>query len=258
MNVLPAVVMAGVGAGYASGTPDVVSNIDLEVAAGEWVAIVGPSGGGKTTLIRLMAGLLAPRRGRVEYPLLDGRGRRTPGAIGCIPQNLGLVRNQSVRQNVLLGAVSRLNFWGIVTGRYPTAEVLQAEQVLAQVGLAGRGGDRIESLSGGERRRVAIARSLLQRPRVLLADELLAEIDHHTADSILELLEGLRLETGLTVVLVDHHIEMAHRTADRVMVVAGGRVVGQFDPRKSSADHILEHFHASSTPPATGTTRAAS
>jgi phosphonate transport system ATP-binding protein len=238
----PALVLRDVTAGYTRSRP-IVRNLDLCVPEGDCWAILGPSGCGKTTLLRIVLGLLEPESGEVERPCMAVPGHRS-GEIGYIPQNLGLVRHLTVRENVLLGALSRLPWWRSFAGRFPACELLEAEDALEAVGLGGRGGEYVHALSGGERRRVAIARAIVQRPRLLLADEFLAELDGHTAAEIMELLQRLRRTYGLTIIFVDHDVEKACSMADRVVVMVGGEKVGELDPAESSSGQIRALFRA--------------
>jgi phosphonate transport system ATP-binding protein len=240
----PALVLHGVSAGY-GGDRAIVHDVDLAIPEGGCWAILGPSGCGKTTLLRVVLGMLRPVRGHIERPTLRQRGRvcRT-GEIGYIPQNLGLVRHLSARDNVLLGALSRIAWWRSVSGRFPAAELAAADAALAAVGLGGRGTEKVQTLSGGERRRVAIARAIVQRPRILLADEFLAELDAHTSQEIVELLQALRRSHNLTIIFVDHDVEAACRIADRVVVLCRGRKVAELDPAATTTASIRELFRA--------------
>ncbi len=234
-----ALVMRDVSAGYERRRP-VVHSMDLDVARGSCCALVGPSGCGKTTLLRVILGSLTPQQGLVDRPCLAGLNGGRKCAIGYIPQNLGLVRNLTVRDNVLLGALGRTRFWRSMLGRFSAADRRRADEALGAVGLNGRGGERIERLSGGERRRVVIARALLQNPRLLLADEFLAEVDRAAADEIVEILQDVRRRTGMTIVFVDHDLETACRIADRVVVMAEGSKVGEFAGSEGSAARVHE------------------
>lgn len=208
---------------------------------------MGPSGGGKTTLLRVIAGLLPATRGTVRRPVLEGGegGPRAPEhRVGYIPQFLGLVRNRTAVENVLLGALGRLGPWRSLAGRFPPGERAAAWEALRRVGMGERGDERVETLSGGERRRVAIARALLQRPRLLLADEFLAEVDRVTAQGIARLLQDLRRDTGMTVIFVDHDLDAACRIADRVLVLARGRVVDELDAATATASRLGDLFRA--------------
>lgn len=214
----PALVVHGLSAGYQRGRP-VLHEVSFAVPKGEWWAVVGPSGCGKTTLLRSILGVVKPMQGGVELPLAGG----ARDALGYVPQQLGLVRNLSVRENVLLGGLARLGTWRSLWGRFTAQEVAAADTALAEVGLAGRGNDRVTELSGGERRRVAIARAIIQRPQVLIADEFLAELDPITSAAIVTVLQRLRESTGMTILCVEHDLHAAAAAADRVIVMASGR-----------------------------------
>jgi phosphonate transport system ATP-binding protein len=214
----PALVVDGLSAGYQRGRP-VLHDVSFAVPKGEWWAVVGPSGCGKTTLLRTILGVVKPMTGRVALPLRSA----SRDALGYVPQQLGLVRNLSVRENVLLGGLARLGIWRSLLARFTATEVAAADVALAEVGLAGRGDDRVTELSGGERRRVAIARAIIQRPQVLIADEFLAELDPITSAAIVTVLQRLRESTGMTILCVEHDLHAAAAAADRVIVMAGGR-----------------------------------
>lgn len=235
-----ALVLRDVDACYGHG--QILEDFDLRVPCGACWAVVGPSGAGKTTLLRVILGTLVPCHGTVMRPALETESGSRRGSVGYIPQNLGLVRNRTALQNVLLGALNRLPWWRTLTGRFPTREARQAEEALCWVGLRGRGGERIERLSGGERRRVAVARALLQRPDVLLADEFLAEVDRVTSREIIDLLERLRESTGMTLLFVDHDIENACRIADRVVVLSGGSKIRELEASRVDPSRVRELF----------------
>jgi len=234
--------MRGVTAAYGSQAP-VLTDLDLSVPHDACFAVVGPSGCGKTTLLRLILGQLAPTTGSVECASARGTAM-SRGCVGYIPQALGLVRNLSVRQNVLLGTLGRLPWWRTISGTFPAADLAEADEVLDAVGLGGRGEARVDQISGGQRRRVAIARALMQRPCLLLADEFLAELDPATADDIVNLLHDIRRTRPMTIVFVDHDIETACRVADRVIALAGGRKAAELDPCEATAARLREVFAA--------------
>lgn len=223
-----ALVLRDISAGYGRGR-EILEGLSLTVPRGACWAVVGPSGAGKTTLLRVILGSLTPRRGTVRRPALENGAGAREGAVGYIPQNLGLVRNRTARQNVLLGALRRLPWWRTLAGRFPPGEVRDADEALARVGLEDRGDERVGELSGGERRRVAIARALLQRPSILLADEFLAEVDRVTSREIVALLRRLQERTGMTLLFVDHDVENACGIAERIVVLAGGRKVREME-----------------------------
>ncbi|SDB71897.1 phosphonate ABC transporter ATP-binding protein [Belnapia rosea] len=202
------------GLGLSLGGRMVLRDISLDVAPGEVVSLEGPSGAGKTSLLRAAAGLL-PHAGQV---LADG------GRPALVFQQHALAGRLTARGNVLVGALGRLGFWRPALGVWPAAEVAAAESCLARVGLAGLGGRRAAHLSGGQRQRVAIARALLQRAPVLLADEPVASLDPANAEAILTLLRGLAREGGLAILVSLHQPELARRFADRRLRIAEGQL----------------------------------
>ena len=198
----------------------IVDRIDLSIAPGEFVAILGPSGSGKSTLLALMAGLDRPSEGRV---VLDGRPiqdlseddlallRRR--SIGFVFQSFQLLSNLTARENILLP----LELAGVTQPR-PRADAL-----LAAVGLSERGHHYPSQLSGGEQQRVALARAFGPRPPILLADEPTGNLDRVTGQVVLETMDSLRRDTGTTLVMVTHDAEVAAR-ADRRVHLRDGRI----------------------------------
>ncbi len=189
----------------------VLRDVSLEVAPGEVVALAGLSGAGKTTLLRAIAGLL-PSTGTV---LAGGRP-------ALVFQQHALASRLTARQNVLVGALARIGFWRAALRLWPRAEIAAADEVLAQVGLAGLAARRADRLSGGQRQRVAIARALLQRAPVLLADEPVASLDPATAEGVLALLRDLARDQRLPVLVSLHQPDLAARFADRTLHLEDG------------------------------------
>ena len=200
----------------------VLDAVDLAVEAGESLAIVGPSGAGKSTALNLMGGLDAPSAGSV---LFDGRDLASLGEaercalrnqrVGFVFQDHHLLPQCTVAENVLLPTLP--------AGRAGDASAAaRAEELLARVGLGGRGRDWPSRLSGGERQRVAVVRALINRPALLLADEPTGALDQRSASALGDLLTELNREQGATLVLVTHQLELARR-CQRVVELRDGR-----------------------------------
>jgi sulfonate transport system ATP-binding protein len=189
------------------GSRNVLTGLHVSVQPGEFLAIVGHSGGGKSTLLRLLAGLDPPTEGRV---LVGGVPPVPGGPVRMMFQEPRLLPWKSVRANVGLGL-----------GRGWHAA---ADQMLRQVGLADRAGDWPATLSGGQRQRVALARALASGPRLLLLDEPLGSLDALTRLTMQELIEDLWRRRRFTAVLVTHDAEEAVALADRVLILEEGRV----------------------------------
>ncbi len=205
-------------------------NVSMSVKRGSNYAIVGKSGSGKSTLLRVINGMMSSSSGAVSVDYIhpnprDKTFRKKMAKIGYIPQNLGLVRNTSVLDNVLIGALPRMGAVRSFLHAFPQEEIDHAKHVLEIVGLDGKESRRTHMLSGGERRRVAIARALVQKPILLLADEIVSELDTATAHGIMETILETQKKFGLTAIMVHHDIDLALKYADRVAVISEGRKV---------------------------------
>ncbi len=230
------------------GETTAVSDVDLEVCAGEAVALVGPSGAGKTSLLRLLNGTLRPVKGRTFFrgrdfsSLSSGELRRARSRIGAVPQDLALVPELRVLQNVATGRVGQQGLAGTLRDLFhPSREDLRAiHALLERVGIAEKMYQRIASLSGGQKQRVALARALWQEPDALLADEPVSSVDPARARASLELLGEIGRERGLTLVTSLHQRELAREFFPRLVGMRDGRIV--FD--RASTDVTEAEFAA--------------
>ena len=204
------------------GTVAALRGVDLMISDGEWLAIQGPTGHGKSTLLQLLGGLDRPTAGTVDFDGQDlgsmresqvTRVRAT--SIGFIFQTFNLVPTLSAQENVEAALVP--------AGLRAADRRERAAEALAEVGLGDRMRHLPAELSGGQQQRVAIARALVKKPKVLLADEPTGNLDEGTRDEIIALLEKLWRELGLTSVLVTHDSSIARR-AQRVGVMQDGKL----------------------------------
>jgi putative ABC transport system ATP-binding protein len=220
--------LTGVTKNYRKG-PAVVEalrGVDLVVPGGEWLAIQGPTGHGKTTLLQLLGGLDRPSSGAVSLAGQDlaalpesKLSRVRARSIGFVFQTFNLIPTLTAQENVEVALVP--------LGTRGAARRSRAAQALAGVGLADRARHLPSELSGGQQQRVAIARALVKEPMVLLADEPTGNLDEGTRDEIIGLLAGLWAERGLTLVMVTHDSSVAAR-AQRTGVMRSGRLtIGQ-------------------------------
>ena len=211
----------GLTIGYSKKNP-LVEIPRLEISSGEIIAITGPSGVGKTTLIRTISGLVRPLKGRVSLFGQPFGVRPQRGSLGYIPQRLGLVRHASVLHNVMLGArAGNSNPYSIFPNRKIRDLCLDS---ISRMGLSEKIYEPVRRLSGGQQRRVAIARTLSQSPKIILADEFLSELDEKTLEMVkTEVVEFVRKESS-TLIVVEHDVSRAKSIADRMLVIDDGRV----------------------------------
>jgi ABC-type Mn2+/Zn2+ transport system ATPase subunit len=185
-----------------------VNNVIARVLPGEIIAVLGPSGIGKTTLIRTIAGLVEPLQGEVTLHT------NKKGGLGYIPQRLGLVRHASVRHNVNLGAKASIGFSKTMFEERRN----RVEEAVKALGIEDKLKEPVRRLSGGQLRRVATARALAQRPQLLLADEFLSELDHKNVEVVIEAVQQL-LKDGTSIIMVEHHIENVQLFATRIWII---------------------------------------
>jgi len=211
--------------------PDVtaLAEVSFSVAPGEFVAVLGPSGAGKTTLFRCLTGLTRPDRGTVT---IDGQevtrggralqqGRR---AVALIFQQFNLIRRLSALENVLVGRLAHVPTWRVLARCFSRADQQLALDCLDTVGLRDRAGVRADQLSGGQQQRVAIARALAQHAKIILADEPVASLDPESSATVLESLRSAA-GRGVAVVASLHQVHLARTYADRILALRAGHVV---------------------------------
>ncbi len=208
-----------------------LNDVSLEIKKGEFVAIIGSSGAGKSTFIRSINQLVTPSSGTILINGVDttnSRGgdlRRLRLDVAMIFQQFNLIRRLSVLRNVLMGRLGYkhglASFYPIFTGK----DVDLALNCLQRLGIAEKAYVRADRLSGGQQQRVAIARALAQNPSVMLADEPVASLDPETSLVVLDILKRINLEDKITTIVNLHQLDMAKEYADRVIGFKGGQVV---------------------------------
>jgi ABC-type multidrug transport system ATPase subunit len=188
---------------------------NFHVNTGEVLAITGPSGIGKTSLLKTIAGLLKPISGTVQVCGVTIPQRPERGSIGYIPQKLGLVRHSSVWANVMLGSRA---------GNPRSTSREHAMNAIEAMGLGEKKNEPIKRLSGGQQRRVATARTLAQRPRLILADEFLSELDEETSERVVNSVLNYVRSNEAAMILVEHDVSRAREISDRLLVIDDGRL----------------------------------
>jgi phosphonate transport system ATP-binding protein len=238
-------------------------DLDLEIAEGEFVVIVGLSGAGKSTLIRAINGLVPLTSGRLEVngvqvPDLNRRELRNLRAdIGMIFQGFNLVDRTTVLRNVLMGRLHEAPLWRTLLARYTRSDIDIAARALARVEIIEKAWVRASDLSGGQRQRVGIARALAQEPSILLADEPVASLDPPTSHVVMRYLQQIGRDLGITVIVNLHFLDLATAYADRIIGLRDGELV--FDGPGSECDaQVFEDIYGRSlTADDTMTKRAA-
>ena len=217
------------------GARKALNGVSVEVAAGEMVALIGPSGSGQSTLLRSITGLqtidagkgvievfgqTVQKNGRTTSSIRDARRK-----LGMIFQQFNLVGRLSLFSNVMLGALGRIPGWKGALGLWPSADKRKAMEALHRVGVSDYAAQRANTLSGGQQQRGAIARALVQGAQAILADEPVASLDPVSARKVMEQLVELNKRDGLGVIVTRHQVDYAIRYCDRVVALKAGKVV---------------------------------
>lgn len=238
--------------------PLVIEHLDKEYVAGKPVlidinvtiqdigitAIIGPSGTGKSTLLRCINRLVEPTKGHIrimgnDITALSGKAlREARREIGMIFQEFNLVDRLSVMENALCGRLGYVSPWKAWLRKFPQEDIDAAFDLLDIVGLGDFATVRADNLSGGQRQRVGIARALMQKPQVLLADEPTASLDPKTSVEIMELLQQVVENRGVPVLINMHDVTLAKRFAGRMIGMSGGSIIFDGPPSELTDDHL--------------------
>ncbi|HPV24080.1 MAG TPA: phosphonate ABC transporter ATP-binding protein [Casimicrobium sp.] len=215
---------------YVPGKP-VLKDISLDIEGRGITAIIGPSGTGKSTLIRCVNRLIDPTAGEIWFegkdlaklpgqPLREARRR-----IGMVFQEYNLVERLTVMENVLSGRLGYMGAWAAWRRKFSDEDIQKAFSLLQRVGLADFANRRADELSGGQRQRVGIARAVMQSPGLLLADEPTSSLDPKTSVEIMEIMRDLAADNNIPVMINIHQVELGKRYAERIIGMSGGLVV---------------------------------
>ena len=215
---------------YPNGTVG-LDDVDLTIADGEFAAIIGRSGAGKSTLLRSVNRMHRITSGTLtvngtDVSSLSGKSlRRFRRGIGMVFQSFNLVTRTSVIQNVLAACVPDMPFWRVLLGAFRKADKIKALESLDKVGILDKAYMRADQLSGGQQQRVALARTLTQDPKIILADEPVAALDPVTAKQVMQDFVHINKDMGITILLNIHHVELALEYADRIIGIRAGKIV---------------------------------
>ena len=233
-----------------------LDNVSLEIQRGEMVALIGASGSGKSTLIRHICGLEIGEGGQgairvlgnamLESGRLALRARTMRRNVGVVFQQFNLVGRLSVLSNVLLGNLGRIPDWRGTLGLFTADEKRAARAALARVGIPEVAWQRASTLSGGQQQRAAIARTLVQRSDILLADEPIASLDPSSARRVMEILAAVNRDEQITCVVSLHQVEYARRYCPRTIALRDGRIVFDGPSSELTNQMLVELYGANS------------
>ena len=225
-----------------------LNNVSLEIKQGEFVAIIGLSGAGKSTLIRTINRMHDISEGTLTVDGIDVNSlkgkilRRFRRDIGMIFQSFNLVTRTTVINNVLTSNIPDLPFWRVLLGAYPKKNKLAALEALDKVGILDKAYTRVDQLSGGQQQRVALARTLAQNPKIILADEPVAALDPVTAKQVMNDFKRINREMNISVLINIHHVDLALDYAERVIGIRAGEIV--YDgPSKAVTQEVLDQIY---------------
>ena len=237
---------------YPNGTVG-LKDVTLTIQDGEFVAIIGRSGAGKSTLLRSVNRMHDITEGRltvegVNVSTLKGKDlRRFRRGIGMVFQSFNLVTRTTVIRNVLAACVPEMPFWRVLLGAFRKQDKLTALESLDKVGILDKAYIRADQLSGGQQQRVALARTLAQNPKNILADEPVAALDPVTAKQVMQDFVRINKDMGITILLNIHHVELAIEYADRIIGIRAGQIV--YDgPAKAVDQAVLDRIYGESAP----------
>lgn len=211
------------------GKSHALKGVNLSIKNGSSAIIVGTNGCGKSTLLKAINGLVKPQSGSVKVFGVDinsNQGAIVRKRIGYIPQQLGLLRNSTVLQNVLVGGLARMGSGAAMFGMYSQQEIDHALKSIQQVRIEHKVHEKVYKLSGGERQRVAIARTLMQKPSIILADEFTSDLDYESINEMMGFMNEFRHD-GVTLVMVTHNLDLAFQHGQTIIFFKDGAKVSE-------------------------------
>jgi len=244
---MQALIIKGLRKEYVPGRP-VLKDINLTIEGRGITAIIGPSGTGKSTLLRCINRLVTPSAGSILFHGVDLVGlsgrvlREARRSIGMVHQEYNLVERLSVMENVLSGRLGYIPAWRAWLRRYEHKDIERAFELLDAVGLGDFATRRADQLSGGQRQRVGIARALMQDPQLILADEPTSSLDPKTSVEVMEIMVRLASARDIPVLINIHNVELAKRFATRIVGMARGEVVFDGAPQELMDHHLADIY----------------
>ena len=230
------------------GDVQALKNVSFTIKQGEFLAVIGLSGSGKSTLLRCINRLIEPTGGQIIWNGQDVTAasqdemRRIRRKIGMVFQHFNLVSRSRVITNVLAGRLGYVNPVLSSLNRFPKSDMEMAFAQLDRVGIKNQAYKRADELSGGQQQRVGIARAMMQEPAMILADEPVASLDPVLAHSIMQYLEKINEEDGVTILCSLHFLDLVHRYADRAIALNDGVLMFDGSPKEIDDDKFREIY----------------
>ena len=230
------------------GGPLALDDVSFKVPQGEFLAVIGLSGSGKSTLLRCINRLIEPTAGDIIWNNInvtqasDGELRTIRRKIGMVFQHFNLVNRSSVLTNVLSGRLGYVNPAMSFFNKFPQNDIDNAYKEMERVGIAEKAHQRADELSGGQQQRVGIARAMMKKPAIILADEPVASLDPVLAHSIMQHLEKINKEEGVTILCSLHFLDLVHRYADRAIALNDGKLMFDGPPSEIDDDKFREIY----------------
>ncbi len=225
-----------------------LDRVSFKAKQGEFMAVIGLSGSGKSTLLRCINRLVEPTDGQIVWNGVDitdasqDEMRRIRRKIGMVFQHFNLVSRSRVLTNVLSGRLGYVNPVMSLANRFPKEDVEMAMRQMARVGITDQAFKRADELSGGQQQRVGIARAMMQEPEMILADEPVASLDPVLAHSIMQYLEKINKEDGVTIICSLHFLDLVHRYADRAIALNEGKLMFDGTPAEIDDEKFKEIY----------------
>jgi phosphonate transport system ATP-binding protein len=233
---------------YKNRDVEAIKKVDLNIGKGEVAVLLGPSGSGKSTLLKCINRLVIPKSGSIVIDGEDILGvdqkkvETIRHKIGMIFQSFNLVDSYTVLQNTLMGKLSYVKTLNSVLGIYSKKEVDECMAILKRIGLEQLAHERAADLSGGEKQRVGIARALAQNPKIILADEPVSSLDPKLMRDIMDILQKICVEDGITLIVSLHFLELARKYATRIIGLKEGEIVFDNKPSELTEESIVNIY----------------
>jgi phosphonate transport system ATP-binding protein len=230
-----------------AGKREILKGLSISVNRGDAVTIMGPNGSGKTTLLKVALGLLKPSAGELYFFEEKNISNKNRKFLGYIPQNLALINERDVFSNIIVGAIRRMPSWRSLFSIYPKEITHEAYKIMNMLGISQLARSKVKTLSGGEKQRVAIARTIIQKPSIIFADEITASLDFRTAAEVMDILTSIKNKTNAALVMTHHNPEIARKYSKRICIMQNGKMLKEILPSDLDMEHLANLYETDTT-----------